>query len=68
MSEGEFGRAKTKFSQYVTRTRDSDFVEVLDSAGFSKFGQEHMATPGPKCGLKARLFSDLDPTEVRLDK
>ena len=52
----------------MTRTRDSDFIEVLDSVGFMKFGQEHMATPGPKSGLSARLFSDLDPSEVRFDK
>ena len=52
----------------MTRTRDSDFIEVLDSVGFMKFGEEHMATPGPKSGLSARLLSDLDPSEVRLDK
>ena len=68
VSDGEFGRAKTKFSQYMVKTRDSDYIEVLDSAGFVKFGQENMSQPGPKAGLSARLFSNLDPAEVRFDQ
>ena len=68
MSDGEFSTVKTKFSQYVKRTRDEDFTEVLDSEGFVKFGQEHMSTPGPKARLISRLFSNLKPSEVRLAK
>ena len=36
------------------------------SKDFVQYGKCHLATPGSRSRLTARLFSDLDPAEVKL--
>ena len=64
VSDGEFSRVKTKLKQVTKQSSEADFKEVLHSKAFVQFGEKHLSTPGARAGLSARMFSDLDPTEV----
>ena len=64
VSDGEFSTAKTKLSQVTKQSTEADFQEVLESKSFVQFGEKYLGIPGVRAGLTARVFSDLDPTEV----
>ena len=43
-------------------------IGVLDSATFSKFGNQQMSTPGQKAKLVSREFINMKPEEVKARK
>ena len=50
----------------MRRTREENFNEVKCSKDFVQYGKSHLATPGSRSRLTARLFSDLYPAEVKI--
>ena len=66
VSDGEFACVKTKLADITKRSTEDSFEEVLDSKSFVEFGNKHLSSPGIRSYLSARIFSNLDPTEVNI--
>ena len=51
---------------HLTRhnTDDEGHIEVVNSETFARFGEQHMARPGCKSGIKERRFYDLKKETV----
>jgi hypothetical protein len=65
--DGEFSRHKDALTINLER-RDADkedHIEVVDSKTFVDFGKKFLSKPGPKAGIKERMFYDLDEDEVK---
>ena len=65
--DGEFSRHKDALTIHRSRHNPEDpgYIEVTDSSTFKKFGDKHLATPGPKSGIKKRKFFDLKKENVQ---
>ena len=57
---------KTKLADITKRSTEDSFEEVLDSKSFVHFGNQHLSSPGARSHLRARIFSNLNPTEVNI--
>ena len=44
---------------------DDDYIEVLDSASFCKFGVKYLEKPGPRASIEKRTFFDLKEEMIR---
>ena len=57
---------KDKYQLHLTRhTEDETYEEVKDSLSFSLFGNQTMAVPGPRSGIKKRTFYHLPEENIK---
>ena len=66
MVDGEFSRYKDALTINLERhdADKEDYIEVLNSETFVKFSNKHLTKPGPKSGIKERMFYDLKESKV----
>ena len=66
MADGEFSRVKDKYQLHLTRqTENASYVELKDSLTFTEFGNQTMAKPGPRSGIKERIFYNLTEEDIK---
>ena len=66
-ADGEFSCVKTRLAMHLVRHPEEQvgFVGVLDSASFTKFGNQQMSKPGDRSRLASREFFEIKPNVVK---
>ena len=65
--DGEFSRYKDCLTFHMEKHNAElpDYIEVLNSETFVKFGEKYLSKPGPKSGIEMRKFFDLKENIVK---